>query len=162
MRRSDKASAEAESLLQKAPVCRLGFSAAGGAENAGTDGFPYIVPMHFAWDGENLCVHCAREGEKLRRLTRDNRVCVEIDEFDGIIPGSRPCAFSTRFRSLIAFGRAELVADQREAARALTAVVRKYAGADMAEREYGPGELGSVAILRVRLEEVSVKHSGTS
>jgi len=151
MRRNDKESRDREGLLRDAPVCRLGL--------AGAD-YPYVVPLHFAWDGEVLYVHCAPEGEKLQRLIRDERVCVEIDELSGIVPAASPCGFSTRYRSLIAFGRAALVGDPAEKRRALTALTAKYAGPEFAGWELTPREIERVAVLRVHLEEVSVKQSG--
>ena len=163
MRRKDKSSTDSESLLREAPVCRLGFSGEGTPGHPGesaSGSFPYVVPLHFAWDGEVLYLHCALEGEKLRRLCRDERVCVEIDELGGVIPGSRPCGFSSRYRSLIAFGRAQLVQDEAEKRRALTALTVKYAGPDFAEWEFEARALEGVAVLRVRLEQVSVKQSG--
>ena len=168
MRRSDKAGTESERLLREAPVCRLGFAAIGhGAEApasaagaAGWDGYPYVVPLHFAWDGEALYIHCAREGDKLRRLDQDNRVCIEIDEFAGIVPASLPCKVSSRYRSLIAFGRAEEVADPGQKSRALTAIAVKYGGAAMADHTYTAKELEAVTVLRVRPEDLAVKRSG--
>jgi nitroimidazol reductase NimA-like FMN-containing flavoprotein (pyridoxamine 5'-phosphate oxidase superfamily) len=162
MRRTDKSGTDSESLLGKAPVCRLGFAAGAPGQPAGPDGegFPYVVPLHFAWDGEVLYVHCATEGEKLRRLARDDRVCVEIDEYEGIVPSDRPCGFSTRYRSLIAFGRASVVGDREEKSRALGAIVEKYGGLPPAKQSYAPGEIERVAIVRIRLEHLSVKRSG--
>jgi nitroimidazol reductase NimA-like FMN-containing flavoprotein (pyridoxamine 5'-phosphate oxidase superfamily) len=163
MRRSDKAGTDSESLLREAPVCRLGFSGGGppGRSGAGpAEGYPYVVPLHFVWDGEYLYVHCAGEGEKLRRLARDDRVCVEIDELTGIVPAPRPCRFSTRFRSLIAFGRAARIDDVREKRRALAALTTKYAGAEFAGWRFEARELESVTIVRINLENMSVKQSG--
>ena len=166
MRRKDKIGSDSEILLREAPVCRLAFSAAGpGESEAGpgepaSGGFPYVVPLHFAWDGAHLYVHCAPEGEKLRRLARDERVCVEIDELGAVVPASSPCGFSTRFRSLIALGRAQLVADPAEKQQALTALAVKYGGAEFAGWKFESRQLDGVAVLRIRLEEVSVKQSG--
>ncbi|MBN1834618.1 MAG: pyridoxamine 5'-phosphate oxidase family protein [Spirochaetales bacterium] len=174
MRRTDKQSADSERLLREAPVCRIGLSGAGldstraqpgaqGGAQAGAQAFgdfPYVVPLHFTWDGEALYLHCAGEGEKLRRLARDERVCVEVDEFSGVIPGSRPCSFSTRYRSLIAFGHAALVEQDEEKRRALAALTLKYAGQEYAGWKFESRELDGVTVIRVRLSSMSVKSSG--
>jgi nitroimidazol reductase NimA-like FMN-containing flavoprotein (pyridoxamine 5'-phosphate oxidase superfamily) len=181
MRRTDKAGTERDSdrLLREAPVCRVGFSGdrtagsvgrpgdggagsfgeSGDTAGAAAGGFPYVVPLFFAWDGENLYVHCAKEGEKLRRLARDDRVCVEIDEYGGVVPASRPCGFSTRYRSLIAFGRAVLVEEEGEKQRALEELTVKYGGAEFAGWRFESQDIERVAVLRIRLEELSVKQS---
>jgi nitroimidazol reductase NimA-like FMN-containing flavoprotein (pyridoxamine 5'-phosphate oxidase superfamily) len=167
MRRKDKAGTDSEGLLEKALVCRIGF-AAGAKGGVAPDGdaealpyadHPYVVPLHFVWDGRQLYFHCAQEGEKLRRLSRDNRVCVEIDELGGIATASRPCGFSTRFRSLIAFGRASLVEDDEEKRQALTALTAKYAGGKPPAMEFDAAEIERVAVVRVLLEHQTMKQA---
>ena len=72
MRRRDKEitdQAELRRILQDARVCRLAMC----------DGDrPYLVPMSFALDGDDLVLHSARSGRKLEVLARNPAVCFEV------------------------------------------------------------------------------------
>ena len=146
-------------LLARASVCRLGFSAARGVCD-----YPYVVPVHFACDGDTLYVHCAQAGLKLELLEREPRVCVEVDEMLGIVPAESPCSFSTRYTSVIAFGRARMVTEPGTLRKALGLLMEKYAGGD---RAYPPEtwtdrQLGGLAVIAVELEQLSGKRSGAA
>jgi nitroimidazol reductase NimA-like FMN-containing flavoprotein (pyridoxamine 5'-phosphate oxidase superfamily) len=45
----------------------------------GQDGYPYITPVNFVFFEGNIYFHCAPKGEKLDNITRDSRVCFEVD-----------------------------------------------------------------------------------
>lgn len=160
MRRKEKRienEAAVAELLDRAAVCRLGFSAA-----AGLCDYPYVVPVHFAHHEGAIYVHCARTGLKLELLHRDPRVCVEVDELGGIVPAQRACSFATRYASAIGFGRAEVVSDAAVRGLALDLLMRKYGGPEHARGEAGwdEKELERLSIIAVQLEHLSGKRAG--
>jgi nitroimidazol reductase NimA-like FMN-containing flavoprotein (pyridoxamine 5'-phosphate oxidase superfamily) len=150
-----------EELLRSAPVCRLGFAPGSelkGVENSGADapitGYPYVVPVHFVHAEGLIYIHSARQGRKIEMTKRNPRVCVEIDEFLGLKPAEQACDFGTRFRSLIAFGRARIVEEAGPKRRALQLLMEKYAGRSF---EFPEREIDRVAILEIRIEELTGK-----
>jgi len=158
MRRKQKDvtdSAAPAELLARAAVCRLGFSAAEGLCD-----YPYVVPLHFAHRDGTIYVHCATEGLKLDLLRRDERVCVEVDEMGGIVPGPEPCAFDSRFTSVIGFGRARLVTDPAGKREALDLITRKHAGPGRPPPQWTDKQLASVAVIAVVVEHLTAKRSG--
>ena len=141
-----------EELLRSAPVCRIGLGpGAGGTER---DGYPYIVPVHFVYSEGWIYIHSAREGRKIDMLTRNPRVCVEIDEYLGLIPAEKACDYGSRYRSLIAFGRAKVVEAEEEKRRALQLLMGKYTGRSF---DFSAREVKSVGIIEIQLEEVTGK-----
>jgi len=59
-------------------------------------------------------------------------VCFEVDEFLDIVPGPLPCKWTNTYRSVIAFGTAQILTDPDEKTSGLRLIVEKYAGGDTA------------------------------
>jgi nitroimidazol reductase NimA-like FMN-containing flavoprotein (pyridoxamine 5'-phosphate oxidase superfamily) len=150
MRRGDKEiidRAEIERIVDTAQVLHLGLI--DGAR-------PYVVPLNFARDGDDLWMHSYPGGLKLECIRRNPSVCVEVDHFGGIITGSSACGtWTSRYDSVIGFGTAEIVADEAEKDRGLRIIMRKYSGRD----DWEFSMLERTAVIRVRLESLSGKHS---
>jgi len=158
VRRKDKEIPEQaglERILSRARVCRLGLVAEGPEGPV-----PYVVPVFFASREGRLYVHCAEEGRKLDLLAANPRVCVEVDELRAIEPADKPCAFSSVFRSVIAFGTASQVRDPAAKREALDLLMAKYAG-----RRTGPGfefsdaTLEHTVVLEIALSRITGKQS---
>lgn len=88
----------------------------------GEDGFPYGVPLNHALQGDRLFVHCAREGHKLDNLAYQAKVsfCVVAQA------EVQPEDLSTRYRSVIVFGRAAVVEDPAEKQAALELIGSRF------------------------------------
>src|SRR5512133_3293331 len=74
MRRSEREitdRGELRRVLEDARVCRLAMA---------DGGRPYLVPLSFALDGDDLVLHSARAGRKLELLRRNPEVCFEFVE----------------------------------------------------------------------------------
>ena len=150
MRRKEKEitdPAELRRILREARVCRMAFS----------DGDrPYLVPLSFALDGDDLVVHSARAGRKIDILRRNPVVCFEVEEGVEIAPGATACAFSMRFRTVIGFGEVEFVEDAAERLRLLELFGPRYGAPG------GPvpdAETRRTCVLRIRVRELTGKRS---
>lgn len=150
MRRREKAIAaddELEELLSRTNVCRLGLH--------GGD-WPYVVPVHFGYEAGAVYFHSAPQGRKLDLLRKDSRVCVEAEGEVEVVPGAPPCRSTTRYRSVIAFGRATFLEEREEKRRALALILRQCG---VQGGELGDPAVDAVAVVRVALEEVTGKRS---
>ncbi|WP_314921482.1 pyridoxamine 5'-phosphate oxidase family protein [Slackia exigua] len=77
---------------------------------AGDDGYPYALPISYAYADGAFYFHSAPAGHKIDAIARSGKASlaiVDADEVDG--PG-----YTTHFRSVIAFGRIRLITDARE------------------------------------------------
>jgi len=150
MRRGDKEiadRAELDRIIDQASVLRLGL----------IDGSrPYVVPLNFGRDGDELWMHSFPGGLKLECIRRNPSVCVEIDHFVSIITGANACGgWSARYDSVIGFGTAEIVEDEAEKERGLRVIMGKYSGRD----DWEFSMLKTTAVIRVRLDSLTGKHS---
>lgn len=90
---------------------------------------PYVVPfIYFFDDGNNeILLHCAKKGRKIRAISSNDSVCFEVDEMKNVIAVDSPCEFDLEFTSVLVEGRATLMTDNKEKADALNKIFSKYA-----------------------------------
>ena len=89
------------------------------------DGAPYVVPLNYGWDGRSIWLHCAEEGLKLDIIARDPRVSFAVASEAHVVRG-KGCGWTTKFRSVVGFGRATLVSDEDERIRGAVEIVSHY------------------------------------
>lgn len=80
-------------------------------------GLPYCVPVNLAADMDDrvLYLHCAGAGEKWEILEKEPPVCVSAVSHMAVVPGE----FTVSYDSAVVHGRAEVVTDDDEKAKAL-------------------------------------------
>ena len=151
MRRKDQEIndiATIEGIIRKAQVCRLALS-----EN----GRPYIVPLCFGYKDNTLYFHSAREGKKLDILRKNNNVCFEIDIDKELVKGKKACNCSMKYRSVIGFGRAELIDDIEQKRRALNIIMQNYFEGLF---RYPEESIENIVIIKVEIESMTGKKLG--
>lgn len=154
MRRAERKiqdEAEIRDLFSRAPVGRLG--------TVGRDGYPRIKPLNFVYTGGRLYFHSACEGEKIRDIIRDDRVCFEVDmPFGYIRAKGTPCSASYQYRSVLLTGRAIILEDPVEKGMVLRALMAKYqpeGGHDDIPME----KLAVTAVVRIDIETMTGKEN---
>lgn len=151
MRRHDKQMADMpdmEAVIRQATVCYLGLC--DGAA-------PYVVPLSFGYESGRIFFHSAGQGRKLEVIRRNPRVGFAFAVDAAPVAGDGPCAWTMRYRSVLGQGRAAMVADAAEKARALDLIMAHYGGAPGG---YEPGRVAAIAVIRVDIEAMTGKRSG--
>ena len=88
----------------------------------GDDGYPYGVPISYAYADGRIYMHCAASGHKLDAIRSCDKAGFCVVDADDILPEK----FTTCYRSAIAFGRVQLVTDEAEKRRAIELICAKY------------------------------------
>jgi Predicted flavin-nucleotide-binding protein len=155
MRRADKEITDPDELhriLDEALVLHLGMV---------DDGRPYVVPLNFAREGDELWLHCASEGRKLDCLRRQPSVCVEVERLIQITSGPTACGnWTSHFESVIGFGTATVLSDDEHKVHAMQTIMGKYSGRQ--DWEFSPETLAKIVIVRVNLESLTGKRAPAS
>lgn len=87
------------------------------------DGYPYGVPLSFAYKDDKLYFHCMPDkGHKWEALKNHDKVCFTVIETDDVIPDE----YTSYFRSVIVFGKARFVEDLDEKFELHDLLVDKY------------------------------------
>jgi nitroimidazol reductase NimA-like FMN-containing flavoprotein (pyridoxamine 5'-phosphate oxidase superfamily) len=107
----------------------LKFCNSGVLALAGANGFPYTVPLSYAFVENRLLFHGATEGYKMESLRKDNRASFCVIDRDDVVPER----FSTVYRSVVVFGRVTILSDDTEKKKALEAINAKYSPAFVEE-----------------------------
>jgi nitroimidazol reductase NimA-like FMN-containing flavoprotein (pyridoxamine 5'-phosphate oxidase superfamily) len=141
---------EMESLLQEALV--------GCLATVGPDGSPYITPLHFVYHQGKIYFHCAFKGRKMDNIRANPRMCFEIHKLIKIVQSQRACDFSTRYRSVLVFGRARSLPEGDEKVAALTALAEKYAGGQAVEPPT-PNRAKGTEVIKITIEEMTGKRN---
>lgn len=151
MRRKEKEitdRAEIDSIINRASLCRIAVAA---------DNQPYIVPVNFGYDGKAIYFHSALEGQKIDMLKSNNRVCFQMDVDYELRTNDIACTWSTKYRSVIGFGKAAIVQDIEKKKKALDIIMRHYAEGIF---PYMDSEVNKMAIIRIDIEQLTGKKSG--
>ena len=104
MRRSSRATSLADAL----EILKSGNY--GVLSVVSDNGYPYGVPLNYAFLDGKLYFHSAVEGAKLDAIRRDPRVCFTVTTRAELLPDT----LSTDYSSAIVFGRARIVEDAEE------------------------------------------------
>ena len=123
----------------------------------GDGGWPYAVPMSYAFDGEKLYFHCAREGHKLDAIRREARASFCVVDRDDV----KPAEYTSYFRSVIIFGRVRVLEDEAQKRAAIELLARRYFPEDSAEgrRRAIEREWAGLCMLEMDIEHMSGKEA---
>lgn len=122
----------------------------------GDDGYPYAVPLSYAYEDGKLYFHWATSGHKLDGVRRNDKVSFCVIGQDEVVPER----FATNYRSVIVFGRARAITDDATKRHALELLVQKYSpgyereGAAEIERDWK-----AVVVIEVRIERMTGKEA---
>lgn len=85
------------------------------------NGYPYGVPISYVYINDSVYFHCATEGQKLDNINNNNKVSFCIVGETCVLPDK----FSTKYESVIIFGKANEVFDD-EKNTVLLEILNKY------------------------------------
>jgi hypothetical protein len=99
---------EVDQFLTCARVGRLGLV---------VEGKPYVIPVGYAYAEGKIFFHTCCKGLKMEALKKNAKVCFEVDE---------TLSDTSVWKSVIAFGTAEIVSDRKRMIPYLQKLIDKY------------------------------------
>lgn len=122
----------------------------GVLSTVGSDGFPYGVPLNFAYDGTKIYFHCAKNtGHKQDNIDNSSKICFTVVENSEVIPKE----LTTKYSSVIVFGTAKKTETNKR--YALELLAEKYAsdfpdeGRSEIEKFYSVTDIYEISILKI-------------
>ena len=88
----------------------------------GDGGYPYAVPLSYAYKDGALWFHGALTGHKIDAIEGCSKVSFCVIDRDDVLPEQ----LTTVYRSVIAFGRAHILDDERKIAQGARIIGEKY------------------------------------
>lgn len=122
------------------------------------DGQPFVTPTNCWRDGDRVLWHGSMASRMLKTVRERVPVCVTITHLDGLVMARSAFHHSVNYRSVMLFGRAEMVSDKEEKERALEAFVERIAPGRWATlRPMTAKELKATMVVSMQIEEASAK-----
>jgi nitroimidazol reductase NimA-like FMN-containing flavoprotein (pyridoxamine 5'-phosphate oxidase superfamily) len=136
----------ARSVLERAQVGHLAMAG---------DGWPYLVPLCFSYDGQAIHFHCGG-GLTASMLAADDRVCLAASADTGVVRGAVPCDDTMAYESVLAFGRVRLLSNDEERDAGLRQIVAKY-DESAAGKAFNPKHFDAVLVYRLEIEALTYR-----
>jgi len=137
-----------EEILTHSKICRIGMI---------DNGLPYILPFNYGYKDNRIYIHCATVGKKVDLLTKNPEVCFEIEEKADIVKNEKACKWVTTYRSIIGYGRIEVLTDFVQKQKGLEIIMAHNGAPDL--NEFEPKQIDSVLILRLTIDSCTGKQS---
>ena len=122
----------------------------------GENGYPYTIPLSYTYDDGQIYFHSAVEGHKIDAIRNNDKVSFCVIDQDEVIQET----FTTKYRSAVVFGRAQIITDPIVRLKALESLVKKYSSDFVIE---GQQEIlqgwNKVSIIAIRIEHKTGKTS---
>lgn len=147
--RAVKEESALRAIIDEALICHVGFV---------DRGHPFVIPTLGWQDGDYLYLHGSNGSRMLNVLLRGGEACVTFTLLDGLVMARSAFHHSANYRSAVVLGTAEPVMATADKLAALEVFMDRIApGRWPALRETNSQEIDATTVLRIRLDEASVK-----
>lgn len=136
-------------IVDEALFCHVGFV---------VDGQPYVIPTLHARQGDRLLLHGAKGSRMLKAIQTGEALCITITLLDGLVLARSVFHHSINYRSVVLFGRGELIEGEEEKRAALEIFTERMIRGRWGEAKRPmPQELDATAVVAVPIESASAK-----
>lgn len=147
MRRKDR-EIELNEIVEILKRCEYGI-----LSTMGENGYPYGVPVNYVYMDNAIYFHCAVQGQKLDNLRNNNKVSFCVVGETRVLPEQ----FSTKYESIIVFGKANEIYDNEKNA-ALLEIINKYSKEYVEKgKQYIKNANENVKVIKINIEHISGK-----
>ncbi|ANW00146.1 pyridoxamine 5'-phosphate oxidase family protein [Bradyrhizobium icense] len=123
------------------------------------DGYPYCIPLLFVWMDEALYLHGTNAVGHLRQnINHSAKACFELDETGEVFDYGRfECDSGIAYRSVLIFGKIELVSDLDKKQAFCEALMAKYGKPDTTRPKNLFPRIDWISVYRLDVERISGK-----
>lgn len=137
-----------DEILSSQLICRLAMV---------DGGRPYIIPVNYGYRDGCLYIHSAPEGKKIDLLRTNPEVCFEVEDKMEITKGEKACDWSTRYRSVVGYGTAEILSDGESKQKGLELLMAQHGAPEL--KEFNQKNLDRMVILKLTITSLTGKQS---
>lgn len=141
---------------QALEVLRVGRVAHVGV--ADDQGMPRVVPVAYGLEGDDsMLLHGSTASQLFRALAAGAPTCATVTMLDGLVVASSSFNSSMNYRSVMVFGRCQVVEDNEKLAVLEVLTEHLFPGRNSDNRKLTGQELKATMLLRLPLAELSMK-----
>lgn len=136
-------------ILDEGFVCHVGFV---------VDDQPFVLPTAYARVDDKMLIHGSAASRMMKAMALEIDVCVTVTLIDGLVLARSAFHHSMNYRSVVVFGKAQVISDEAEKTDALRAFTEHVVPNRWSEiRPPNKNELKGTLILSLALSEASAK-----
>jgi nitroimidazol reductase NimA-like FMN-containing flavoprotein (pyridoxamine 5'-phosphate oxidase superfamily) len=136
-------------IIDEALFCHVGFV---------QDGQPFVIPTNHARLDDTLFFHGAHASRLMKHVAAGHELCVTITLVDGLVLARAVCQHSMNYRSVVLFGRGQLVDGEAEKLRALEQLTEHLLPGRWADaRKPTAKELRGAMVVAMPIDSASAK-----
>lgn len=136
-------------ILDEGLICHIGFV---------VEGQPFVIPTTYGRVDDRLYLHGSPASRMLRTLKQSVELCVTVTLLDGLVLARSAFHHSMNYRSVVIFGKAEIVEDAAEKMAALEAFTEHILPGRWSEvRPTTHQEVAGTLVLSLPINEASAK-----
>jgi uncharacterized protein len=153
IRRADRVMSDERTLETLA----RGYS--GCLASVSEDGFPYCIPLLYVWMNGEVHLHTTNARGHLRaNIEKDQRICFEIDEQEGVFDYGRfECDSGLVYRSVCLFGSIRTIENREVKQRFCEALMAKYGKAETKRPKGFFPRLDAITVYAITVERMTGK-----
>ena len=123
---------------------------------SGENGYPYAVPMSFVYTDGKIYFHSAVTGHKVDAVKNNPLVSFCVTAKDDVSPAE----FTTYYKSVIVFGKARILTDEKEIISSIRTLSDKYSFDYREKRDKEiSGSMGRFCIIELNIEHMTGKQA---
>ena len=141
---------EIEGIIKACKTCYLAMS---------DQGSPYVLPMNFALDGNEVILHSAQSGRMWETIKKNPKVCINWtlgedlawqDEHVG-------CSYRVKSQSVLVEGTVEFIEDFDQKVACLEKLMKQYSDREF---KFSAPSVKNVGVIKVKIETLTAKEFG--
>ncbi|MDP3435601.1 MAG: pyridoxamine 5'-phosphate oxidase family protein [Bacteroidota bacterium] len=141
---------EIDAILKKCKTCYVAMS---------IDDEPYVLPMNFAMDGDNVILHSAQHGRMWETIKKNPKVCInwtlgEEIAWQDVQVG---CSYRVKSKSVNIEGTAEIIEDDVEKERLFKQFMTQYSDLPF---KFSAPSIRNVGVFIVPISKITAKEFG--
>jgi nitroimidazol reductase NimA-like FMN-containing flavoprotein (pyridoxamine 5'-phosphate oxidase superfamily) len=120
---------------------------------------PYVIPMNFALDNDDIILHMAQSGKKWDILKKNPQVCISwvLGEKITWQDVGVACSYRVKSKSVIVDGRAEIINDYSIKVKCMENLMAQYSNLPF---KFSAPSINNVGVVIVHIEKISGKKFG--
>ncbi|GAB4290021.1 MAG: pyridoxamine 5'-phosphate oxidase family protein [Marinilabiliales bacterium] len=136
---------ELEDVIKRAKVCYIGFL---------DDDKPYVLGFNYGYKNKTIYLHCAKQGKKLDIIKKNNQVCMYFNVDNEIFARHEnvACSWRQRYRSVQAYGKAEIIDDYDRKLEGLKIFMQNYSEKKFT---FNKPSVDNIYIIEIKLDKIT-------
>ncbi len=116
-------------------------------------GDPYVVPMNFGFDEEYIYLHSGAEGQKMKFLKKNPKVCINFSTGHELRWQHErvACSYGMKYKSILVFGEVKIIEEKEDKITVLNHVMKQYTDKEF---KYSDPAVREVVAMKVKIDKL--------